>query len=382
MSLLGQKIIVKIEKLAVGGAGLARHEGLVVFVHGSAPQDELEVEIIDLKKNHSTGKILRTIKPSPLRAKPVCSHYGSCGGCNWQHLSRENQLSEKQQLVESAFRKLKLPSLPKIETILPSPHEFGYRNRVQMIFDGQKLCFHGYRSHDLVPIDHCHLAEDPINERIKSASTLKLKKDSRYEIFIDPLHPEKAVIEEISEVEAGTRFSQVNRFQNESLIESVLEQFPAHPDGRIFELYAGAGNFTFPLLKKTNCKKLVAVEGSPRLVQQGQFMQGEMKISPKKLSFVSSDVEQFLKTDWPTENDSVFLDPPRTGSSEYVMKTLAHSRPRQIVYMSCQPVTLCRDLAWLLKEEPRYSIEKIQPFEMFPQTDHIECLVSLKLTQI
>lgn len=380
-SLLGQKINVKIEKLVVGGAGLARHNGLVVFVDESAPGDELTVEIIEHKKNLAFAKIITIISPSALRVRPKCPHYGVCGGCNWQHLSIESQHNEKQKLLSTLIQKLKLPQYPELRPLITCPPYFNYRNRVQMTFTGKKLAFHAKRSHELVAIDACDLVEEPLAEFIKNPSSLKLKSDTRYELALD-VNTLKGSLTEITEEEKGARFSQVNRFINQILIDHVVRSLDVSNSGRVIELYAGSGNFTFPILEKFKNVPLIAVEGSAHLVTLGKSKQNSLKISPKKLVFALGDVEHFLKTDWPSTEDSVFLDPPRGGASEMTIKTLAHSRPRQILYLSCHPVTLMRDLEILLKIEPRYQIQFFQGFDMFPQTDHVECLVSLKLTEI
>jgi 23S rRNA (uracil1939-C5)-methyltransferase len=380
-SLVGKEINLTIEKMVIGGAAMGRTNGLVVFVDDAAPGDELLVTITEHKKNLAYGSIKEILRASDQRIKPPCPHAGQCGGCSWQHLSAQAQIEQKQQLVESALRPLFSQQKIDLNKIIPSPEAFNYRNRIQMTFDGQKFNFFAKRSHNLIPVQECIIAEKPINQFLRSPMKKSLKSKTRYEIRLTD--SENPVIEclEAGEEASEIGFSQVNRFQNKQLIDESLKLLASSNDSLLFELYAGAGNFTFPIFKNHNFKEILAVEGSQKLVQLAHKKIQTNNISPKKLNFFQSDVESFLKNRWPGKNDVIFMDPPRIGATEFIMKTLAHSKPRQIVYLSCHPVTLNRDLLWLLKYEPRYKLNSIQPFEMFPQTDHVETLVSLTLTE-
>ncbi|MFN8845646.1 MAG: class I SAM-dependent RNA methyltransferase [Bdellovibrionales bacterium] len=376
---LGQTFSLKIEKLIVGGSGLGRHEGLVVFVEQVAPGETVSVKVVEVKKNFLIAKLIEVLEPSPHRVDPRCSYFGSCGGCNWQHLDLATQESEKAQILTSLFKKSPALSGVNLKKIISSPHEFFYRNRVQMIFDGKNLCFRGRKTHDLIPIKDCVIAEEPIRDFIKNFPAHHLKKGSRYEIFLNSINGLVEFVE-VSEDESGARFAQVNRFVNELITNEVLALLDLKSTGRLFEFYAGSGNFTFPVLSRSKFTQVFAVEGSSLLTTKAKELQKQNSISPNRLKFFNSDVESFLRSNWPTSQDTVLLDPPRGGATEFILTSLAHSRPRQIVYLSCHPVTLTRDLEFFLKKAPFYSIEFAQPFDMFPQTDHIECLVSLKLT--
>lgn len=381
-SLVGNEITLTIEKMVVGGAAMGRFEGLVVFVDDGAPGDELLVTVTEHKKNLAYGKIKKILQPSNQRITPPCIHAGLCGGCSWQHLNAESQLDQKQQLVESALRPLLKIQQIKVNQILPSPETFHYRNRVQMTYDGKNFNFFAKRSHNLIPVQECLIAEEPINQFLKSPKKTSIKTKARYEIRMSNSENQSVECIEAGEDSIELGFSQVNRFQNNQLIEQSIKQLQSSSESRLFELYAGSGNFTFPFYNSHNFKEILAVEGSQKLVQMAHKKIQADNISPKKLNFFQSDVELFLKSQWPIHEDVVFMDPPRVGSSEFIMKTLALSKPRQIVYLSCHPVTLNRDLIWLLNHEPRYKLNSIQPFEMFPQTDHVETLVSLTLTEI
>lgn len=374
--MIGEKVELRIEKMAVGGAGLGRHNGLVIFVDYSAPGDLLLVEITEKKKNLSFGKIIKILEAGPGRVQAPCTYFGNCGGCSWQHLSRDTQLQQKQLLVQDALKEIFKIQEFELRPILPSPCDFHYRNRVQVTAFNNQWHFRKKHSHDFIHVKDCLLLEEPLRETFKQPQK-KLKENTRYDLRLDDnLQVLTTALDENVEL---VGFSQINRFQNQELINHVLASLPKTHDGDLFELYAGSGNFTFPLLHQKAFHHIWAVEGSPVLVKKAHATIQKQNISSKRLSFHLGDVGHFLKMRWPNSNDMVFLDPPRMGADEFVIKTLAHSGPRQIVYLSCHPVTLNRDLKRLLSEEKSYRILFVQPFEMFPQTDHVETLVSITL---
>ncbi len=362
--------------MTVGGAGLGRHNGLVIFVDYAAPGDLLMVEIIEEKKNLSFGKIVKILEPSPHRIQAPCPYFGECGGCSWQHLSRDEQLRQKTFLVEDSLRELQKLQNFEVRAILPSPHEFHYRNRIQVTAQGGHWNFRKKHSHQFVRVEDCLLVEEPLR-KVLQRPPQNLKDGVRYDVRLN--EDSQILTTALDEDVELVGFSQVNRFQNSELIEHVISSLVRNVEGDLFELYSGAGNFTFPIVAKKLFSHVWAVEGSSLLVKKAHDQIQKENISSKKLSFHLGDVGQFLKTRWPKSDDVVFLDPPRVGAEESVIKTLGLSRPRQIVYLSCHPVTLCRDLKRLLAIEKSYKIEFVQPFEMFPQTDHVETLVSLTL---
>jgi 23S rRNA (uracil1939-C5)-methyltransferase len=372
--LVGEHIQLRIEKMAVGGAGLGRHNGLVVFVDYAAPGDLLQVEITEEKKNLSFAKIVKVLESAEERIQAPCIYFGECGGCSWQHLSKKEQLRQKQQIVEDSLKEIQKINPFTIRPIISSPLEFNYRNRIQVTSLNQTLNFRKKHSHDFVQIKDCLLVEEPLKKVLKNPPK-NLKNNVRYDLRVN--EDGAASLTPLDEEVELVGFSQVNRFQNQELIGHVLAAIKKNSDGDLFEFYAGSGNFTFPLFNQKFFSRVFAVEGSPVLVKKANEQIQKENISSKKLSFHLGDVSQFLKTHWPSPNDTVFLDPPRVGADDFAIKTLALSKPRQIVYLSCHPVTLCRDLKRLLSYESSYNIDFAQAFEMFPQTDHVEVLVSI-----
>jgi 23S rRNA (uracil1939-C5)-methyltransferase len=378
------QIQVKIEKMAIGGAGIARHDGLVIFVPQAAPEDELLVELTAKKKNYAEARIIEILKPGPARRDPPCKVANLCGGCNWQHLNEQEQRLQKESLVLETIKKFN----PNLEfTQLPikdSPRVFRYRNRIQPKFKNGKLGFFARNSHEIVEIDDCLITEETLTKKFpeikKWASAQKSNDLLRLEAYIS--NQEEVHFGLITDEDEGVGFSQVNRFQNEDLIQTVLDWSNIEPGQnhyeQVFDLYAGSGNFTIPLLNQFKASSVMAVELNEKLVLRGRAQNKD-----KRLSYFTSDVESYLKRAHLTENDLVVLDPPRAGTSEYIMRALASAKPKKIIYISCHPVSLARDLKWFFdwnqKMGHNYKLSRLQTFEMFPQTDHVETIAELKV---
>ena len=374
-SLLGQTIPLKIEKLAVGGDGLGRYNGMVIFVPFTAPGDEILVQITEQKKNHAFGTLKEIVLPSVERSKPPCPYYFNCGGCNWQHIEAKAQLKHKELLVAENLKKFLRFDIPVLP-IIPSPKNWRYRNRIQLSSQGPLLGFRKRNSHQVIDIKDCLIAEEVLMNSLPLIRKNMDNSSQRIELFLteDGMpHWEK-----VAQTGEGVGFSQVNRFQNEDLIRTVLEWVAASPQS-ILELYAGSGNFTWPIAKKFPKAFYTAVELSDLLVARAQ----KRKETFPSVQFLASDVEAYLKRSAVQKYDLVFLDPPRQGTSPYVMESLAASKPSQILYLSCHPVSLVRDLSVFLKacekQAVKYQIARVQPFEMFPHTDHVETLVELRV---
>ncbi len=378
-SLLGKTIPLKIEKLAVGGDGLGRFEGMVVFVPFSVPGDELLIQIIEQKSNHAFGEIQQILLASSERIKPPCPYYFECGGCNWQHVDPKSQLKYKELIVSENLKKFLRFDVPVLP-IISSPLSWRYRNRIQLSFDGSQMGFRKRKSHQIIDVSDCLISEEILTQSFPLIRKSIKNSQQRVELFLTDQGV--AQWENIEETGEGVGFSQVNRFQNEDLIKTVLAWID-HSPSSILELYAGSGNFTWPLAQKFPSTPLTAVELSKKLVDRAQ----KLSSSFPRVKFLTSDVEAFFKPSSLQKYDLVFLDPPRQGSTAFVMESLAKMRPRQILYLSCHPVSLARDLSYFLKAlenssdkvVPKYQITRVQPFEMFPQTDHVEILVELRV---
>ncbi|MDG0815012.1 class I SAM-dependent RNA methyltransferase [Bdellovibrio svalbardensis] len=375
------QIKIKIEKLAIGGAGIARHDGLVIFVPQAAPEDELLVELTTKKKNFAEARIVEILKPGPARRNPPCRYAHECGGCNWQHLTEEEQRRQKELLVLETIKKfnpnLNFEYLP----LQQSPRVLRYRNRIQPKFKDGKFGFFARNSHEIVEIDDCLITEEALTNKfpeVKAWAEAKKSKDlQRLEMYISDTEEVRYGL--ITDEDDGIGFSQVNRFQNEDLLKTALDWAGEDIYSQVFDLYAGSGNFTFPLAQKyKTASSITAVELNPKLVERGRAQSKD-----KRLHYFLSDVESYMKRASISKQDLVVLDPPRAGASEYIMRALAASQPKKIIYISCHPVSLARDLKWFFeyaeKMGRKYHLAKVQAFEMFPQTDHVETIAELRV---
>ncbi len=369
---------VQVEKLAVGGAGLARHEGLVIFIPQAAPGDELLVERTVIKKNYAEAKILEILRPGPSRRRPPCPVAERCGGCNWQHLTEAEQQKQKslfvQETLQKFLREISFDFLP----LQPSPKALRYRNRIQPKIKNGNFGFYERETHDVVDILDCPITEEALAQKIPEvrAWALQQRSSGRLEMYLTEENLVRFGF--VDESDEGIGFSQVNRFQNQDLVRTCLEWASGFRYKNIYDLYAGSGNFSFPLASQFNCP-LTAVELSEKLVRRGKALV-QKKMSP--VHFVQSDVESWLKKAQIQHDDLVILDPPRAGCSEEIMMALARSQPRKIIYISCHPVSLARDLKWFFdwskkQNRPHLSLRRVQSFEMFPQTDHVETIAEL-----
>ncbi len=378
---------VTIEKLAIGGSGIARHDGLVVFVPNSAPGDELLIKITAKKKSFAEAQILEVLHAGPARRTPPCPIADRCGGCNWQHLTEEEQRNQKQLLVQETLAKFlpeaNLPFLP----LKPSPLSFRYRNRIQPKYQQGNFGFFSRRSHEIIATNDCLITEEKLTSsfaEIKNSLDKKYQQSSeihRLEVYLDEKELPQWV--RIGEEREGTGFSQVNRFQNEDLISTVLSWAEGSTFERIFDLYAGGGNFTFPLADRFKLQKIFAAELDSRLVQKAQEKIQNTGVLQKRMRFYTSDVALFLKRTEMQDKDLVVLDPPRSGADSSVMRALAHSPVEKIIYISCHPVSLARDLKYFFEAQAqnpsrkKLKLTRLQCFEMFPQTDHVETIAEL-----
>lgn len=361
---VGQTISLEIERLTFGGAGLGRYQGFVVFVPLSAPGDLVEAQIIEIKKNFAEAVLVKAIRPSTVRVPPPCPVFGDCGGCEWQHISYEEQLNAKMQIVLSSIKKAKFSA--DVLPILPSPNEWRYRNRIQIQSNGTHVGFKRRSSHEIVPIKDCLIAEEDVASKIKTVSPhgkTDIRRLPSGEISITKI--------DMEDPELG--FSQINTAQNQNMIRVISEWLAEYNCARLFDFYAGAGNLAFPLHEKLAPQETIAVELNKQAVELGRSNSTNTRIQ-----FIEMSVDSFLRTqNTPFTNDIVIMDPPRTGVTKYVIQKLAKLSPKIIVYVSCDPSTWARDASTLLENsEHRYLCQKVQPLDMFPQTSHVE-LISL-----
>jgi len=416
---------VAIRQMTYGPHGVGRlPDGKAVFVRGVVPGEQVEVAVIEDRKTFAYADLLDVIEPAADRRQPPCDYLPACGGCPWQHIRYDAQLRAKEQSVRDALARIGKLDAAVVRAILPSPLEFGYRNRLNLRVDGHEVGFYRGATHTLVPIDHCLLAEDEVDQAIVAARELVSRLHRRVrrievvarggppgvvlhaEIEGDADRGDDTVVDDFirstprvagvilqgrrwrrawgdvtanitpaadvsMESPAGV-FSQVNPLANRILVETALALGEISESDHVLELYAGAGNLTLPLARRA--ARVVAVEQNEIAANAAIASMRALQNVEIRVSSAARAVEQIRQR---RERFDVFvLDPPRSGAPE-VIKDLLEIAPRRIVYVSCNPTTLARDLGRL---SARYRVEAVQPIDMFPHTYHVESVARTVLT--
>lgn len=433
--------VVAIEKLAFGGAGFGHWEGKACFVPYTAPGDLVRIDIVSEKRSFIDGKVREFLRHSPQRIIPPCEVFGTCGGCQWQHLPYDVQLLQKYEIFTGLMERIARVGSNLIEPVVPSPQPFGYRSRIQLKVRhaaGQlHIGFYRSGSHFVINVpQQCPISAPDVNSaiaEIQSFMPLFPEPDKIPQIDIatgddgtcivifhyigsKPLEicgfiggnrhllgsadglwlqcGRKHTLMPITGIDAlrynvpaavgdGSPslelrfscggFSQVNYRQNCVLVGTVLEWAQLTGTERVLDLYCGNGNITLPLAR--NAAHVVGIEEYEGSLADG--MESCRHHGMANSVFRCSDVVGALKRMVSSEEqyDVIVLDPPRAGAKEAV-PLIARLRPRAVIYISCDPATLARDLAILRKHG--FECVKSRPVDMFPQTYHLESVTLLK----
>ncbi|MCC6278175.1 MAG: class I SAM-dependent RNA methyltransferase [Oligoflexia bacterium] len=354
-----------------GGSGVGRHEDFVFFVPFTAPGDLIEAEVVETKKNYGDAICLSILEPSSHRTVPKCPAFGTCGGCQWQHVNYTEQLHQKQLMIHHAISRIAKEESVSIPSVIPSESPFEYRNRAQLRMKDGEVGFFRRKSNEIVDINHCYLLEPPLQQELEALRRLETEKPHKsihkVEIFLDKKG--QVVRTENRNHSEDTGFSQINTKQNAVLIEHVKQALGPPKPGRnhLLDLYCGNGNFSFPLNEVG--WDVYGVDLSKAAIH-------EARQNSNSLTFFScSDAiweTQKLAKRGRTFN-AVLLDPPRIGAGESLWPALEKLEPEVIIYISCNPSTFSRDWARLKKAGP-YKLHSLQGFDMFPQTFHVELM--------
>lgn len=379
-SLLHSEHDVTIEKLAVGGSGIGRidylDKKLVIFIPKSAPEDFVRVRITHVEKNFLNGEIISILKASPFRRQAPCVYFNDCGGCSWQHIDEKNQILQKELILNDLIKKF-LPE--KAYELLPtvvSSNNFEYRNRIQLKQIGQKLGYFKSESHDLVDIQDCLIAERPLRDWLKTNKS-KIRPSDKLRKHELKINADGAIeFYPIGTASEGLSFSQVNRFVNTLLVNQVVELVKAKQPKSLTEFYAGSGNFTFPLAASSKDLQIDAIELNPELTQKAVDAVKLEKLH-KQIRFYTTKSELFPLRNT-ISSDLVLLDPPRQGCEKPLLLKISETKPKFLIYISCHPVSLARDLQVLNQNGYHFDMRHLQIFDMFPQTDHFETLCLLE----
>jgi tRNA/tmRNA/rRNA uracil-C5-methylase (TrmA/RlmC/RlmD family) len=385
---VGDRITVEIGPIAHGGHFIARHKGQVVFVRYGITGEEAVVEITSTSSKLARGDAIEILKPSKDRVVPPCKYAvpGGCGGCDFQHIEISAQLELKRSVIREQFSRL-----GRIEMdldVLPAEPINGLHWRTRMDFaisKNGKPGLYSARSKEVTEIDQCLIAVEAIND--PAMFSRSWKGDDRLEVAVSssgeknvsrggrsisgPTQLHEVVGEHTYEI-SPTSFWQSHSAAPKTLSKLVMDLMALRPGDQVCDLYGGVGLFTAPMAEDVgDIGKVHLIESSHRATQDA------LKMFEKSKNVVvhSGRVEQKL----PLINrvDVILLDPPRTGAGDMVVKQMIAKKPRTIVYVSCDPASLARDARAL--EEGGYHLNHIVGFDLFPMTQHVECVARFSL---
>jgi tRNA/tmRNA/rRNA uracil-C5-methylase (TrmA/RlmC/RlmD family) len=371
---VGAKLTVQIKDIAFGGEGVARIDELVVFVPFVLVGEEAEIEITELKKNFARARLLKIIQPSPERVTPPCPYFGSCGGCQYQHIDYPAQLRLKHKQIVDLFQRVGGLANPPIAPLIPCPEPYGYRNRImvrsQWNKPEQKLNI-GYLRYDnrlVEDIAECKIAEPALNEQLKHVRHNPPPRGGLKVVLRIP--PEGWELPPDS-------FFQNNFFLLPKLVETVRERFRDSGSRFLIDAYCGVGFFGIELADLA--ERFVGVEIDNPAIKAAKKNVANRNITNGE--FITGATEHFLPSllaRFDAAKTTVVLDPPRVGCPPASLQLLREVKPAQIIYVSCHPATLARDLN-ILCAEGVFELAKVMPLDMFPQTQHVECVADVRI---
>ena len=424
--------IVTIDRLSHGPAGVGRADGKVVFVPGTVPGDEVEVVLDEEKKRYATGHVVQIRQPSAQRRTPPCPYVSRCGGCPWQHVTYPEQLRAKELTVREQLRRIGGIAEPPMLPIIPAPQEWHYRHRIRLHGQAGRFGFSPPQSHDVVEIESCLIAREDVTAQLQTARewgtalrtvvrqieiiggelagatapsiVLVGEADGAWhsqdmaictnfladhpriagmllfghgwrrrwgntDVSFVPEHEEAAL-----SMSHGT-FTQVNPTGNRALIAAVRALGAFRKEHTVIELYCGAGNLSLPIARDVH--SLIGIEQERAAVIDAEGNAARLGLTNVQFmpASVEAGVRHLLQTG--VRADVVVLDPPRMGAAA-VIDLLPRFGAHAVLYVSCDPATLARDLRRL--HTHGYHLHAVQPVDLFPQTYHVETITLSLLT--
>lgn len=423
------EIVLSVENLGINGEGIGRFNGLTLFVEGALPGEIVKAHIDEVHSHFARASLLEIIQPSPHRIIPPCPLFGRCGGCQIMHLSYPEQLRHKQQRVKDALQrigKIECEVLP----CLPSPFPLHYRNKIQLpLNDNQQLGLYARGSHDIIPIECCwihsslgeeifqeirHLCKQmaiPFLKHVLIKTTLRThealivlvtqnkKPLNEFGETLFKKHPSiKGVVQNFSTNSSNkilgkefhtlagqswieeelcslrfkispASFFQVNPLQAEILYQTALKEARLTGSEIVLDAYCGVG--TLALIFSKQAQRVMGIETVYEAVRDAQ--ENAERNNIKNCSFIHGKAEE--KISQMESIDIALLNPPRKGCDKSLLESLIKKQPSRIIYISCDPATLARDLHFLSNNG--FEVGSVQPVDMFPQTMHVESVATL-----
>ena len=352
-----------IENIAFGGKGVGREKGKAVFVPYTIENETVSAEIVREKKQFAEADLVEVKQASPDRVEPQCPYFGRCGGCAYQHISYEHQLMIKWRQVRDALQRIgKLKDVP-MRPIIPSPTQYAYRNRITVHALEGVIGFFRRDSHRLIDIERCPISRGEVNRALADLRKQKYVRDGHY------------TLRTASEPRV---FLQVNDDVAQVLRNLIIDLVPPNQD-LLIDAYCGAGFFAKTLLDKfkrvigIDWDRFAIVAAKENATDKETYIAGDVENLEAAVSaaFASGGVQSRALG---TVGTTMIVDPPAAGLSEAVRNAIIELAPQTLIYVSCNPPTLARDVR---RFQDVFSIESVTPLDMFPQTAEIEVLVHL-----
>jgi 23S rRNA (uracil1939-C5)-methyltransferase len=384
------------------GQGITRIDNKITFVPKTVSGDIINLEITKSHKNYNEAKLLKIVKPSPDRIEYKCPYYNKCGGCNIANLEYTNQLKYKKEKVINIFKKYnKIDINP---TIIASDEILHYRNKITLQYN-EKLGLYEEKTHNIIEIQECLLMPQKVNDIIKLLSkynyNTSLQKiviriiNNQVMINIIAKDIPKSLIEILKNLDVSVyhnskyisgnkvlietlnnykfsilpdSFFQINKKQTINLYNQIVEYANPQKEDKVLDLYCGVGTIGIYLSKY--CKEVLGIEINKSSIENANINKKLNNV--ENISFIEADVSKVLSMKY--KADIIIVDPPRSGLNKNTIETLIKINPKKIVYVSCDPITLSRDIN-LLKNN--YILKDIKLYDMFPETYHVECVTVL-----
>jgi tRNA/tmRNA/rRNA uracil-C5-methylase (TrmA/RlmC/RlmD family) len=359
---------LKIEDIAFGGKGVGREQGKATFVPYTIEGEFVSAEIVREKKQFAEADLVEIKESSPHRASPECPYFGHCGGCAYQHIDYEHQLEIKRRQVRNVLHRIgKLRDIP-LRPIIPSPKPYGYRNRITVHAQNGVIGFFRRDSHRLIDVERCPISCGEVNRALADLRE-RNPRDGHYTLRTSS---------------SRRVFSQTNDEVADALRDLISDLIPPNQD-LLIDAYCGAGFFAKALLNQFN--RVIGIDWDKFAIAVAK------ETATEKETYIAGDVEEQLEQIGavhlrrvPRANEpdskrlrsiasiSMIVDPPATGLSTNARKAILNIAATTLVYVSCNPATLARDLKEL---QEKFTIDSVTPLDMFPQTAEIEVVVHL-----
>ena len=400
----GRRLRLRLTGMGRLGEALAEADGKPVFVFGGIPGEEVVAEVVRERRNHIAARVVEVVEASVHRVAAPCSYFGECVGCQWQHIAYERQLELKREAAADALEHVGGLSGAVVAPTLASPQQLGYRNHARFTVSRRagagaarapgRLGFVNRETRRHVDVKECLLMAPRINAmlaalqgRAGETTQLTIRTGVNTDSWmLQPLLQDTGAPYESGQTHyeerlggrtfriASPSFFQVNTAQAERLVELVREGLALTGEETVVDAYAGVG--VFAVLLAESAARVIAIEESAAAVEDAKrnaegIANVEFRLgrTEEALALIAAE----------TVIDAVVLDPPRAGCQPDALRALIAASPRRVVYVSCDPETLARDLRVLT--DGGFRIERVQPVDMFPQTRHVECVATLTLDE-